>query len=74
MDEGRTLKYKLGYEKILRAVGRYCDKHRLEEVCLIEFEKGIILQGLQVESTSDGYTRRLISETWAYEQLANMAH
>ena len=72
MEEGRMLKYKLGYEKMLRAVGRFCDQHKVDEVCLLEFEKGIILQGLQVDSTSDGYIRRLVSETWSYEQLAEL--
>lgn len=72
MEEGRSLKYKLGYEKILRAVGKYCDQHHLEEVCLLEFEKGVILQGLQVEATNEGYIRRLVSETWSFEQIASM--
>jgi hypothetical protein len=73
MEEGRMLKYNLGYEKMLRAVGKFCDQHKLDEVCLLEFEKGILIQGLQVESTSQGYIRRLVSETWSYEQLAAMA-
>ncbi len=73
MEEGRALKYKLGYEKILRAVGKYCDQQHLEEVCLLEFEKGLILQGLRVESTSQGYIRHLVSETWSFEQIASMA-
>ncbi len=73
MEEGRSLKYKLGYERFLRAIGKYCDHHHLEEVCLLEFEKGVILQGLQIESTSEGYIRRLVSETWSFEQIARMA-
>ena len=73
MEEGRMIKYKLGYEKMLRAVGRFCDEHKLDEVCLLEFEKGVILQGLEVQSTSDGYIRRLISQTWSYEQIAAMS-
>jgi len=73
MEEGRSLRYKLGYEKMLRAVGKFCDEHKLEEVCLLEFEKGVVLQALQIDSTSDGYIRRLVSETWSYQQLAEMA-
>jgi hypothetical protein len=73
MEEGRMLKYNLGYEKMLCVVGRFCDQHKLDEVCLLEFEKGIVLQGLQIDSTSEGYSRRLVSETWSYEQLAEMA-
>ena len=73
MEEGRAIRYKLGYEKILRAIGKYCDQHKLDEVCLLEFEKGVVLQGLRVESTSEGYIRELVSETWSYEQIAAMA-
>jgi hypothetical protein len=73
MEEGRMLKYKLGYEKMLQAIGRYCDERKLDEVCLLEFEKGIVLQGLQVDSTSEGYIRQLVSATWSFEQIAEMS-
>lgn len=73
MEEGRMLRYKMGYEKMLSTIGRLCDERKLDEVCLLEFERGIILQGLQVESTGEGWMRRLVSETWSYEQIAAMA-
>ena len=73
MEEGRMLKHQVGYEKLLRAVGRFCDEQKLDEVCVLEFEKGIVLQGLHVSSTGEGYIRHLVSYTWSYEQIAHLA-
>jgi hypothetical protein len=73
MEEGRMLKHQIGYEKLLRAVGRFCDDQKMDEVCLLEFEKGMVLQGLQVSSTGEGYIRHLVSYTWSYEQIAQLA-
>ncbi|MGB9723027.1 MAG: hypothetical protein ACP5OO_02260 [Chloroflexia bacterium] len=72
MEEGRMVKYRMGYEKLLQAVGRFCDEQKLDEICVMEFEKGLILRALQVESTGEGYIRRAVSYTWSYEQVAGM--
>jgi len=72
MDEGRALKNRLGYEALLRAVGWFCDEQKLDEVGLLEFDKGIVLQGLEVQSTSDGYIRRHVTHTWSFEEIARM--
>ncbi len=73
MDEGgRAIKSRLGYEKILRAIGHYCDQHRLDEVCLMEFDKGVVLQGFQVESTGEGYRRQITTHTLSYEQISDI--
>jgi len=72
MEEGRMLKYELGYGTMLRIVGQFCDATKLDEITLIEFDKGIVLQGLQVQSTQDGYIRRMATYTWSYEELAAM--
>lgn len=73
MEEGRMLKHRVGYEKMLRAIGKFCQEQQLDEVCLIEFDKGFVLQALKVEPTGEGYVRRLASFTWSYEQIAQMA-
>lgn len=73
MEEGRMLKHRLGYEKLLQAIGKFCQEQKLDEVCLIEFDKGFVLQALQVEPTGESYVRRMVSFTWSYEQVAQMA-
>ncbi len=73
VEGGRTIKARLGYEKILRAVGHYCDQHQLDEICVMEFEKGVVLQGFKVESTEEGYIRRITTHTLSYEQINDLA-
>lgn len=72
MEESRMAKHRLGYEKIMRAIGRFCQEQQLDEICLIEFDKGFVLQGLKVEPTGEGYVRHMASFTWSYEQIARM--
>ncbi|MBN1485838.1 MAG: hypothetical protein JXA37_14080 [Chloroflexia bacterium] len=73
MENGRMLKHQLGYLKLLRIVGQFCDKEKLDEISVLEFEKGILLQGIKVDSTSQGYIRRMATYTWSYEDLAAMS-
>jgi len=73
MEEGRMIKHKLGYTGLLQAVGRFCDKEKMDEIFLMEFDKGIVLQAIKVESTGEGYIRRIATYTWSYEQVAEMA-
>ena len=72
MEEGRLLKHRIGYGPLLEALGRFCDQEKLDEITLLEFEKGFVLQGLKVESTSEGYIRRIVTHTWSYEEVAGM--
>ena len=73
MDDARALRHSLGYEVILRTVGRFCDKEQLDEVGVLEFDQGIIIQGLKVASTSEGYIRMSVTHTWSFEDIAKMA-
>jgi len=72
MEDGRMLKHQLGYKVLLRIVGQFCDEQKLDEITLIEFDKGIVLQGMQVQSTHEGYIRRVVTHTWSYEEIAAM--
>ena len=72
MEERRMVKYQVGYEKLLQAIGRFCDEQKLDEICVMEFEEGLILRALQVESTGEGYVRRAVTHTWSYDQVAGM--
>lgn len=73
MEQGRYLKHRIGYEALFRALGHFCDQESLDEVGLIEFEKGFILQGIKVAATEEGYIRRIITRTWSYEDVNQMA-
>ena len=42
--------YLFRHEDILRAIGRYIDEHRVQDVVLLQLESGILLRGLQPSS------------------------
>jgi hypothetical protein len=51
----------LDYERVLQAVGRLAEKQRLRDVCILEVEGGVVLQGRALVSGRDGFN--LISKT-----------
>ena len=52
---------KLEYERVLRAIGRLAEEQRLRDICILEVEGGVVLQGQALVSTRDGY--QLVSRT-----------
>lgn len=63
----------MGYEEILRTLGRFCDEEQLDEVGLLEFDQGMVVQGLKVASTGEGYIRLSVTHIWSFEQIAKEA-
>lgn len=51
----------LSYERTLQAIGRLAEKQRLRDVCVLEVEGGVLLQGRALVSTRDGFN--LVSKT-----------
>ncbi len=51
----------LNYERVLQAVGRLAEKQRLRDLCILEVEGGVVLQGRALVSTSTGFN--LVSRT-----------
>jgi len=51
----------LNYERVLQAVGRLAEKQRLRDVCVLEVEGGVVLQGRALVNTRDGFN--LVSKT-----------
>jgi len=51
----------LKYERTLQAIGRLAEKQRLRDLCVLEVEGGILLQGRALVSTRDGFN--LVSKT-----------
>ncbi len=45
-----TPEYLFRHEDILRAIGRYIDEHRVQDVVLLQLDSGILLRGLQPSS------------------------
>ncbi len=51
----------LNYERALQAIGRLAEKQRLRDICILEVEGGIVLQGRALLSTRDAFN--LVSRT-----------
>lgn len=57
----------LNYERVLRAIGRLAEKQRLRDLCILEIEGGVVLQGCALVYTSTGFnlasTTRVLSHS-----------
>ncbi len=60
---------KLRYEEALQAVGRYAEKERLRDLCLLEVEGGMVVQGHALISTREGFDLALRTKVLSYEEL-----
>lgn len=45
----------LDYERVLQAIGRLAEKQRLRDLCVLEVEGGVLLQGRALVSSRDGF-------------------
>ncbi len=70
MENTQLLKHRVGYENLLRAIGRFCDEEHMDEIAVIEFDRGLVLQGLEAEETAEGYYRRHVTYSWSFAELA----
>jgi hypothetical protein len=63
---------RLKWERTLQAVGRLAENQRLRDICILEVEGGVVLQGQALVSTRDGY--HLVSKTkvLSHEDLAKL--
>lgn len=51
----------MNYERVLQAIGRLAQEQRLRDICILEVEGGMVLQGEAPVSTREGY--HLTSDT-----------
>lgn len=63
---------RMKYERTLQAVGRLAEKQRLRDICILEVEGGVVLQGQALVSTRDAL--HLVSKTkvLSHEDLAKL--
>ncbi len=67
---------RIRYDLLLAALGRFAEEHRLNELCILEFEEGVILQGTTLVQTAEGYKRlpetHVLSHADAREMVRNL--
>ncbi len=57
------------YPEAFAAIGRFIAKQGLKDVCVLEFEKGIIIIGSLLYETGEGYQRRTETHVLSEEDL-----
>ena len=52
---------RMDYERVLQALGRLAEEKNLRDLCILEVDGGLVLQGQALVSTRDGY--QLVTRT-----------
>ncbi len=60
------------YPEALAAVGRFIAKHGLSNVCIMEFEKGVIITGSVLYEAGESYQRRTEMHVLSDEELRRL--
>lgn len=63
---------KIDYAKVLAAIGSYAAKHGLDEVCVMEFEEGMILTGSKIVEAGEVLNRHQMTHIFSSEDLQKM--
>jgi len=63
---------RLRYEEALQAVGRYAEKERLRDICLLEVEGGMVVQGRALMSTRKGFDFVLRTKVLSHDDLERL--
>ncbi len=64
---------KLDYPKLMATVGRYLAQKNLTDVCVMEFEHGILIVGSLLYDTGEALGRRTETHVLSIEELQRLA-
>jgi hypothetical protein len=62
----------LSYERTLQAIGRVAESQRLRDICILEVEGGVVLQGQALVSTREGYNVVSRTRVLSHEDLEKL--
>ena len=57
------------YPQVFGALGNFIAKSGLTEVCVMEFEQGIIVTGTQFYETGENYNRSIVTHVLSFDDL-----
>lgn len=60
---------KLSYPDIFRAVSRFVERERLRNICLLEVEGGVVVQGYALIDTKEGWNLALKTQILSHDDL-----
>lgn len=61
------------YSDALGGIGRFISKKQLSDVCIMEFENGVILTGSVLYETGESYNRRIETHVLSLDDLKQLA-
>jgi hypothetical protein len=64
---------RINYEQALRAIGHLAEEQRLRDVCVLEIEGGMVLQGDALVGTSQGYQLVPRTQEFSRKDLEDLA-
>jgi hypothetical protein len=62
----------LEYPQVLAAVGRYIAKQKMRDVCVMEFERGVIITGAVIYSSGETTGRYVEAKVLSFEELQKL--
>ena len=65
---------RMNYEKVLRAIGHVAEEQRLRDICILEVEGGVVLQGQALVSTRDDYQLIRKTRVLSHGDLEKLTH
>lgn len=63
---------RIDYERVLQAIGRLAQQQRLRDVCVLEVEGGMVMQGEALVSTREGYHRVSDTRVLSHDELEKL--
>ncbi len=60
------------YPETFAAIGRFIAKRKLEDVCVMEFEGGIIVTGSVFFDKGEGFGRSIETKTFSFAELQRL--
>lgn len=60
------------YAKVLSAIGNFATKQGLDDVCVMEFENGMILTGSTIVEVGDVLNRHTVTHIFSTEDLQKL--
>ncbi len=62
----------LDYPKVLAAIGQFAAKQGLSDICVMEFEEGVILIGSMIYETGEILNRQTVSHIFSADDLQKL--
>ncbi len=60
------------YADAFAAIGRFCAKKSMSDVCILEFEHGVIVSGSVLFVAGDSYQRQVETHVFSEQDLRQM--